>query len=188
MLWTLTGMPSRIKCRIASQILERVIERLADFGQAKTAQASQFSDAFHFFALYYSVLLCISLYFWRSAIMRLLPRMLIAWLPFEFVGQRPVAVYKGGMSALRACFENRSGEGLRARRGGWRGSPQERAALVCSDSTRAHLRENSVTEEQRSQPPRPAARPPDIFSKHALSVTRLGGCESSRPWGLGGYP
>jgi hypothetical protein len=60
------------------------------------------------------------------------------------------------------------GVGLRARRGGWRGSPRSRAALVCSDSRRAHIREKSVTDEQRSQPPRPAARPPDIFSKHAL--------------------
>ncbi len=59
--------------------------------------------------------------------------------------------------SLGACFENSSGQGLRARRGGWRGA------------TRAHIREKSVTEEQRSQPPRPAARPPEIFSKHALS-------------------
>jgi hypothetical protein len=61
-----------------------------------------------------------------------------------------------GINRLRACFENRSGRGLRARRGDWRGA------------TREHIREKSVTEEQRSQPPRPAARPPEIFSKHAL--------------------
>ncbi len=57
----------------------------------------------------------------------------------------------------RACFKNRSGKGLRARRGGWRGA------------TRAHIRQKSVTEEQRSQPPRPAARPTGIFSKPALT-------------------
>ena len=67
---------------------------------------------------------------------------------------------------VRACFENSSAKGLRARRGGWRGA------------TRAHIREKSVTEDQRSQPPRPAARPPEIFSKHAL---RLGArCAPSR--------
>src|SRR5579862_4086159 len=60
--------------------------------------------------------------------------------------------------AIRACFENRSRKGLRARRGGWRGA------------TRAHIREKSATEEQRSQTPRPAARPTGIFSKHALSL------------------
>jgi DNA-binding transcriptional ArsR family regulator len=53
---------------------------------------------------------------------------------------------------LRACFENRSVEGLRARRG----------------TTRAHIRQKSVTEEQRSQTLRPAARPPEVFSTHAL--------------------
>ena len=58
---------------------------------------------------------------------------------------------------LRACLESSSGKGLRARRGGWRGAP------------RAHIRKKSVTEAQRSQPPRPAARPPEILSKHALS-------------------
>jgi len=52
---------------------------------------------------------------------------------------------------LRACFENRSGKGLRARRGGWRGA------------TRAHIREKSATEEQRSQPPRPAQDRPRYF-------------------------
>jgi ABC-type multidrug transport system ATPase subunit len=42
-----------------------------------------------------------------------------------------------GLNPLRACFENRSGRGLRARRGDWRGA------------TREHIREKSVTEEQR---------------------------------------
>ena len=60
----------------------------------------------------------------------------------------------GNASAI--TFENRSGKGLRARRGGWRGA------------RRAHIREKSVTEERRSQPPRPAARPTEKFSKHAL--------------------
>ena len=40
---------------------------------------------------------------------------------------------------------------------------------------RAHIREKSVTDEQRSQPPRPAARPTGIFSKHAAAA-REGGC------------
>src|ERR1700683_344341 len=70
---------------------------------------------------------------------------------------------------LRACLENRPERGLRARRGGWRGSPQSRAARVCSDSTSEHPPGGAVSEEQRSQPPRPAARPPGIFFKHALN-------------------
>jgi hypothetical protein len=57
---------------------------------------------------------------------------------------------------LRACFENRSGKGLRARRGGWRGATKE------------NIPRGSSTEEQRRQPPRPAARPPELFSKHTL--------------------
>ena len=32
-----------------------------------------------------------------------------------------------------------------------RGSPQERAALVCSDLTKEHTRQRSATEEQRSR-------------------------------------
>jgi len=40
----------------------------------------------------------------------------------------------------------------------WRGAP------------RAHIRQKSVTEAQRSQAPRPTARPPETFSKHALSA------------------
>ena len=79
---------------------------------------------------------------------------------------------------LRACLKNRSGKGLRARRGRWRGSPRTRAALLCSDSTKAHIREKSVTEEQQlvrrslgeggSQRPCPAARLAEIFLRHAL--------------------
>jgi hypothetical protein len=34
--------------------------------------------------------------------------------------------------------------------------PRSRAALICSELTRAHIREKSVTEEQRSQPPHPS--------------------------------
>src|SRR5436190_5859708 len=60
--------------------------------------------------------------------------------------------------ALRACLKNRPGKGLRARRGGWRGARRE------------HIREKSVTDEQRSHPPRPAARPTGIFLKHALKL------------------
>jgi len=59
--------------------------------------------------------------------------------------------------ALRACFENRSGEGLRARRAGWRGATKE------------NIPRGSSTKEQRRQPARPAARPTEIFSKHALT-------------------
>jgi hypothetical protein len=40
-----------------------------------------------------------------------------------------------------------STQGLRARRGGWRGATTE------------HIRQQSATEKQQSQPPRPAARP-----------------------------
>src|SRR5580765_6925074 len=58
--------------------------------------------------------------------------------------------------SIRACFKNRLGKGLRARRGGWRGARRE------------HIREKSVTDEQKSHPPPPAARPTGIFSKHAL--------------------
>src|SRR5213595_3543779 len=64
--------------------------------------------------------------------------------------------------SLRACFKNRPGKGLRARRGGWRGVRRE------------HIREKSVTDEQRSHPPRPAARPTGIFLKHALRISSLG--------------
>ena len=83
---------------------------------------------------------------------------------------------------LRACLKNRSGKELRARRGQWRGSPRTRAALLCSDSTKAHIREKSVTEEQQlvrrslgeggSQRHCPAARPAEIFLRHALKVTK----------------
>src|SRR5271166_5004489 len=55
------------------------------------------------------------------------------------------------------CFENRSGRDC------------ERGGAAGKASRRAHIRGKSVTDEQRSQTPRPAARPPDIFSKHALS-------------------
>ena len=65
---------------------------------------------------------------------------------------------------LRACFENGPGQGLRARRGGWRGATKE------------NIPRGSSTEEQRSQPPRPAARPPETFSKHALRDFKLVGC------------
>ncbi len=58
---------------------------------------------------------------------------------------------------IRVCLKNRSAMGSRARRAGWRGV------------TREHIREKSVTEEQRRQPARPAARPPGIFFRHALS-------------------
>jgi hypothetical protein len=59
---------------------------------------------------------------------------------------------------MRACFENRSGRDCE--RGGVDG--KARGGRIFD--------ENSVTEEQRSQPPRPAARPPEIFSKHALET------------------
>jgi hypothetical protein len=36
------------------------------------------------------------------------------------------------------------------------------------EARRGRIFEKSATEEQRSQTPRPAARPPEIFSKHAL--------------------
>jgi hypothetical protein len=58
-------------------------------------------------------------------------------------------------AAHRACLENRSGKVLRARRGGWLGA------------TKAHIREKSATEEQRRPQPCPAARPTEIFSRHA---------------------
>ena len=49
--------------------------------------------------------------------------------------------------------------GLRARRGRWQGARRE------------NIPRGSSTDEQRSQRPRPAARPPGIFSKHALKVS-----------------
>ena len=70
-------------------------------------------------------------------------------------------IWKSIARLVRACFENRSAKGLRARRGGWRGG------------TRAHIREKSLTDEQRSQPPCPDARPPETFSKHALRYSLL---------------
>ena len=82
--------------------------------------------------------------------------------------------------SLRACLKNGSGKGLRARRGRWRGSPRTRAALLCSDSTKAHIREKSGTEEQQlvrrsfgeggSQRPCPAARPAETVFRHALRI------------------
>ena len=57
----------------------------------------------------------------------------------------------------RACLKNRPAMGLRTRRAGWLGA------------TREHIRRKSVTEEQRRQPAGPAARPPGIFFRHALS-------------------
>jgi hypothetical protein len=53
--------------------------------------------------------------------------------------------------------------GLRARRARWQGATKE------------HIRPQSVTEEQRSQLARPAARPPGLFLKHALSIPSISG-------------
>jgi uncharacterized protein (TIGR03790 family) len=63
-----------------------------------------------------------------------------------------------------------------------RGGPQSGQPLICSGSTKENLPRGSSTKEQRSQPPRPStalqcspticsdsARPPELFSKHALS-------------------
>ena len=63
---------------------------------------------------------------------------------------------------LRACLKNGPAMGLRARRVGWRGA------------TREHIREKSVTGEQRRQsacpsPARAPARPPGIFFRDALT-------------------
>ena len=59
---------------------------------------------------------------------------------------------------IRACFKNSAGQGMRARRGGWRGATKE------------NIPRGSSSEEQRRQPPRPVARPPEIFLKHALRI------------------
>ena len=59
---------------------------------------------------------------------------------------------------LRACFENRSGRDCE--RGGADGEARRGRIFA----------RKSVTEEQRSQTPRPAARPPGIFSKHVLRL------------------
>ena len=74
---------------------------------------------------------------------------------------------------LRACFENRSGRDCE--RGGVDGEARRGRIFA----------RKSVTEEQRSQTPRPAARPPEIFSKHALRILAalliiLTGCSSTR--------
>ena len=61
-----------------------------------------------------------------------------------------------GTASLRARLENRPERGWRARRAEWRGASRE------------HMRQKSVTETQRSQTARPAARHPGVFSKHAL--------------------
>src|SRR3954452_3505928 len=83
------------------------------------------------------------------------------------LGSAAMSVYWRGRArnwrrSLRACFKNRPGKGLRARRSGWRGARRE------------HIREKSVTDEQQSQPPRPAARPTGILLKHALSFAGWG--------------
>jgi hypothetical protein len=61
----------------------------------------------------------------------------------------------------RVCLKNRPAMGLRARRVGWRGATKE------------HIREKSVTEEQRRQPACPAARPSGIFLRHALRFAKF---------------
>jgi hypothetical protein len=83
-------------------------------------------------------------------------------------GKNPAPQILHNRRGRRACFENGSGKGLRTRRGGWRGSLQGGQLLICSDSTKENIPPGSST-EQRSHPPRPAARRPEIFSKHALS-------------------
>jgi hypothetical protein len=50
--------------------------------------------------------------------------------------------------------------------------PAQRAAFICSDPTKENIPRGSSTEQQRGQPARPDARPPEIFSKHALSGVR----------------
>jgi hypothetical protein len=75
------------------------------------------------------------------------------------------------MRFLRACLKNKPAAGWQARRSGWRGA------------TREHIREKSVTEEQRSQTDCPAARRPGVFFRHApkfsalwAAALLLGGC------------
>ena len=64
----------------------------------------------------------------------------------------------------RAYLKNRLAMGLRARRTGWQGA------------TREHIRQKSVTEEQRRQPACPAARPLGIFFRHALILLAIVFC------------
>jgi len=59
---------------------------------------------------------------------------------------------------LRACFENKLGKGLRARRGGWRGATKE------------NIPRGSSTEEQRSQPPAPPQDHPRYLQNTLLAL------------------
>jgi hypothetical protein len=62
----------------------------------------------------------------------------------------------GQQFGKRAFLKNKLAMGLRARQAGLRGA------------TREHIRQKSVTEEQRRQPACPAARTPGIFFRYAL--------------------